>query len=216
MTTKESSNNLKIKLLDGTIYNMFIFYQGNTKEYLAHAIAVLHLINQKGLNVQCRKLAKTVDKLAGTLENLQKPNGPKGANSKEDQETHKLELSQTQEMIKEARMAHNEAIAKTYKLLRNLLSGDPQSQTGQVCCKMHECDLWAGVNGQMTTGRRAHLWTAFCDNLELHKLTVFTPDAAKRQRFYIQQAVHKPQRATVHQHILQMEVLNDYVSTSPH
>jgi hypothetical protein len=42
--------------------------------------------------VQCRKLAKTVDKLAGTLENLQKPNGLKGAGSKEDQEAHKLEL----------------------------------------------------------------------------------------------------------------------------
>ncbi len=57
---------------------------------------------------------------------------------------------------------------------------------------------------------------SFWDYLELHKLTVFTPDAAKRQRFYIQQAVHKPQRATVRQHILQMEVLIDYVSTSPH
>jgi hypothetical protein len=44
---------------------------------------------------------------------------------------------------------------------------------------------------------------------------VFTADAAKRQRFYIQQAVHKPQRATVRQHILQMRVLNDYVKHLP-
>jgi hypothetical protein len=42
----------------------------------------------------------------------------------------------------------------------------------------------------------------FQDCLELHKLTVFTADAADRQQFYIQQAVHKPQRATVQQHIL--------------
>jgi hypothetical protein len=141
VTTKESSNNLKIKLPDGTVYNMSIFSRGNTKEYLAHAVAVLHLINQKGLNVQCRKLAKTVDKLAGILENLQKSNGPKGASSKEDQEAHKLELSQTQEMIKEARTAHNKAVAKTYKLLRNLLSGDPQSQRGWVCRTSVTCGL---------------------------------------------------------------------------
>jgi hypothetical protein len=44
---------------------------------------------------------------------------------------------------------------------------------------------------------------------------VFTADAAKRQRFYIQQAVCKPQRATVQQHILQIEVLNDYVRNLP-
>ncbi len=55
------------------------------------------------------------------------------------------------------------------------------------------------------------MWTAFQDCLKLHKLKVFNADAAKRQWFYIQQEVCKPQRATVHQHILQMVVLNDYV-----
>jgi hypothetical protein len=59
------------------------------------------------------------------------------------------------------------------------------------------------------------MWTSFLDCLELHKLTVFSADAAKRQRFYIQQVVHKPQRATVQQHILQMGVLNDYVKHLP-
>jgi hypothetical protein len=57
---------------------------------------------------------------------------------------------------------------------------------------------------------------SFLDCLELHKLTVFSADAAKtRQRFYIQQAVRKPQRATVQQHILRMGVLNDYVKHLP-
>ena len=65
-------------------------------------VTVLRRINQKGLYVQSRKLAKTVDKLAGTLENVQKPNGPKGACSKEDQEARKLEFGQTQEMLKDA------------------------------------------------------------------------------------------------------------------
>jgi hypothetical protein len=44
---------------------------------------------------------------------------------------------------------------------------------------------------------------------------VFTADAAERQQFHIQQAVHKPQRATMQQHILQMGVLNDYVRHLP-
>ncbi len=58
---------------------------GNTEEYFAHhIIAVLRLIHQKGLEVQCRKLAKTIDKFAGTLENLQKSIVFKGSTSKED------------------------------------------------------------------------------------------------------------------------------------
>jgi hypothetical protein len=56
---------------------------------------------------------------------------------------------------------------------------------------------------------------SFQDCLELHKLTVFNADAAKRQQLYIQQAVCKLQKATVRQHILQMGVLNDYVKHLP-
>ncbi len=113
-----------------------------------------------------------------------------------------MEVSQTPEMIKEAWKAHDKAVAKAYELLRNLLSSDLQSQWDWVCCKMHERDSWAQMNGKMTKRRHPHSWAAFRDCLELHKLTVFTADAAKRQWFYIQQAVCKPQRATVLQHIL--------------
>jgi hypothetical protein len=75
VTTKEATESLKIKLPDGTVFNMSIFSRGNTKEYLAHIIVVLHLISQKGLNVQCRKLAKAVKKQAGMLKNPQKAAG---------------------------------------------------------------------------------------------------------------------------------------------
>jgi hypothetical protein len=124
VTTKESPQSLKIKLFEGTIFNMSIFSQGNTKEYLVHVVVVLYLINKKGRSMQCRKLAKAVDKLAGNLDNLQRPTGPKGATYKDNQESCKVEIMHTQQMLQEAQKAHNKAIAKTYKLLRNVLSGD--------------------------------------------------------------------------------------------
>jgi hypothetical protein len=74
--------------------------------------------------MHCRKLAKWLDKLAGTLENLQKSIRPKGLSSKDYPEARKVELSQTQEMLEEAQKAHDMAVAKTYKLLRSLLSSD--------------------------------------------------------------------------------------------
>ncbi len=123
----------------------------------------------------------------------------------------KVEIEQTQQMLQEAQKFHNKAIAKSYEQLRNLLSGNAQSQWDRVCREMHERDLWAAVNGQVTKGRHPQTWMSFLDYLELHKLTVFSADATKRQWFYIQQAVCKPQRATVQQHILHMGVLNDNV-----
>ncbi len=64
VTTKESLDKMKVKLPNG----MTIFSRWNTKDCLTYVAAVLCLIEQKGLDVQCKKLAKTVDKLARTLE----------------------------------------------------------------------------------------------------------------------------------------------------
>ncbi len=48
----------------------------------------------------------------------------------------------------------------------------------------------------------------------LHKLTVFTHDAAKRQKCYIQ-IVCKPQRATVREFFSCVETLNDHLKYLP-
>jgi hypothetical protein len=95
----------------------------------------------------------------------------------------KVEIEQTQQMLQEAQKAHNKAIPKSYEQLSNLLSGDAQSQWDCICLKMHKRDPWAAVNGQVTKGRRLRMWTSFLDCLKLHKLTVFSADAAERQRF---------------------------------
>jgi hypothetical protein len=80
---------------------------------------------------------------------------------------------------------------------------------------MHERDSWAGADGERHKERRPKGFKAFLDCLELHKLTVFTADAAKRQRYYIQQGIRKPQRATVRQFISRVEVLNGYLKYLP-
>jgi hypothetical protein len=74
-------------------------------------------------------------------------------------------------MLQEAQKAHNKAIAKSFEQLRNLLSGNAQSQWDCICHEMHERDSWAAVNGQVTKGRHLQMWTSFLDCLELHKLT---------------------------------------------
>ncbi len=66
----------------------------------------------------------------------------------------KVEVKQTQQMLQEAQKAHDKAIAKSYEQLRNLLSGNTQSQWDCIYREMHKRDLWAAVNGQVTKGRR--------------------------------------------------------------
>jgi hypothetical protein len=103
VATKEMPESLKIKLPAGTIFNLSIFSRGNTKEYLGHIVAVLCLINQKGLDVQCRKLAKTIDKVARMLEKIQEAVATKGPFSKNEMESCKLEIGQTKRCSKKPR-----------------------------------------------------------------------------------------------------------------
>ncbi len=50
---KEEPQVFKIKLPDASHLSMPIYSRGNNKEYLAHIVAVLPVIEQKGLPKKC-------------------------------------------------------------------------------------------------------------------------------------------------------------------
>ncbi len=73
--------------------------------------------------------AKAVVKWSEALKNLQETVGSRDTVlTSVDVTACKVEIMQTQQMLQEVQKAHNKAIAKTYMQLRNLLSGDAQSQ----------------------------------------------------------------------------------------
>jgi hypothetical protein len=154
VTPKEEPQLYKVKLPDASHLSIPIYSRGNSKEYLAHIVAVLCIIKQKGLPKKCRVLAKAVVKRSKVLKNLQEAaESWDTVSTSVDLQARKVEIEQMSQMLQEAQKAHNKAIAKTYEQLRNLLSGDAQSQWDRVCREMHERDSWAAVNGQVTKGR---------------------------------------------------------------
>jgi hypothetical protein len=88
-------------------------------------------------------------------------------------------------------------------------------QWDRIVNKMHTKNPWIGVNGKSNKGTRVKFWLSFMDCIELHKLTVFPADAAEKQRYYMQQTIKKPQRVTVHQFVLRVGVLNNYLAYLP-
>ncbi len=71
VTPKEEPQLYKVKLPDTSHLSIPIYSRGNNKEYLAHLIAVLRIIEQKGLPKKCRVLAKAVVRWSEVLKNLQ-------------------------------------------------------------------------------------------------------------------------------------------------
>jgi hypothetical protein len=129
VTPKEEPQVFKIKLPNASHLSMPIYSRGNNKEYLTHIVAVLRVIEQKGLPKKCRVLAKAVVRWSEALKNLQEAAISRDTVSATvDVTAHKVEIEKTPQMLQEAQKAHNKAIAESYEQLRNLLSGDAQSQ----------------------------------------------------------------------------------------
>ncbi len=71
VTPKEEHQIFKIKLPDTSHLSMPIYSRGNNEEYLAHIVAVLRVIEQRGLPKKCQVLAKAVLRWSEGLKNLQ-------------------------------------------------------------------------------------------------------------------------------------------------
>jgi hypothetical protein len=72
---KDEPQIFKVKLPDTSHLSMPIYSCGNNEEYLAHIVAVLRIIDQKGLPKKCRMLAKAVTRRLEALKNIQEAAG---------------------------------------------------------------------------------------------------------------------------------------------
>ncbi len=68
---KEEPQLYRVKLLDASHLSIPIYSGGNNKEYLVHVVAVLRIIEQKGLPKKYRVLPKAVVRRSKALKNLQ-------------------------------------------------------------------------------------------------------------------------------------------------
>jgi hypothetical protein len=68
---KEEPQVFKIKLPDVSNLSMPIYSRGNNKENIRHIVAVLQVIEQKGLPKKCQVLTKAVVRWSKALKNLQ-------------------------------------------------------------------------------------------------------------------------------------------------
>jgi hypothetical protein len=79
---------------------MPIYSHGNNEEYLVCIVAVLQVIDQKGLPKKCRELANAVVKRSEALKNLQEAAGSRDTISTSVHVTAcKVEIEQTQQML---------------------------------------------------------------------------------------------------------------------
>ena len=132
----------------------------------------------------------------------------------------KEDLQKQIESIKEeALKAKKEAqgkIVKAYELICVYFVRNDWTQWDKFVTEMHTKDPWVAVNGGGSHKEPCmKTWVSLLDCIELHKLTIFSCDAAELQCYYMQQGVKKPQSVPVHCFIAQLGLLNDYLAHLP-
>jgi hypothetical protein len=209
---KQETKQIMVELPGGTKFQMPTYGSGNNEEYLVHIIAVLHLVEQKGT-------AAEVQETFAALVAVRKEMSPffyfPEDETMAEKQTRKKKLNKLNESLKAKKTFAVELAQKAYELFRCFVVGEARMQWDRIMNEMHTKNPWIGVNGKSNKGIHVKSWISFMDCIELHKLTIFPADAAKKQPYYMQQMIKKPQRVTVHQFMSRMVVLNDYLADLP-
>ena len=181
---RQEKTKIKTKLPGGTNYQMVPFRVGSNEDYVNHIIAMICLIKQKDLENFVEKVfmaASEIEERVGPL--YKKLNVSKDPQEKE---SPKKRIDTTEKDLEKAEKKALTEIVKAYGTMWDKLVQE-----------MYQKDPWVAVDGSLNQGPREKTWESFLDCIELHKLTIFSCDAAELQRYYMQKHVRKPQRVTV-------------------
>ena len=106
-------------------------------------------------------------------------------------------------------------VGLVYDLFRKTLKDDPELQWDRIVEDMHLKDPWEDLRGVKHDGLRRKSVKSLQDCIDFHKLTVYSVDAAERQRFYMMCNLKKPAKSSIRAHVTRMETLNKHLGLLP-
>ena len=174
---KQEKTNIKVKLPDGTNYQMPPFHAGSNEEYVNYIIAMIQLIQQKNLK-------NSVEKVFVVTSDIEEKIGPlykkfNMSKSHEEKKNLKRKMETTEKDLEKAKKTALPEIVKAYEMFCVYFVGEARTQWDKVVQEMHMKDPWVAVNGSLNKGPFKKTWESFLDCIELHKLSIFSCDTAE-------------------------------------
>ena len=211
-TTKASRETVKVKTPEGEVKVVLLGDSPGAEEYLQHLNVFLRMLARKKYEDDLLKLSKTVATATALAKKLARvPSGEK------DPETAKrLSLWEAaEEALVKAEANETTKVGLVYELFRKGLKEDPELQWDHIVDDMHTKDPWEDLKGGKHDGLRRKSCASLWECIDFHKLTVYSIDAAERQRFYMLCNLKKPAKSSIRAHVTRMETLNKYLGLLP-
>jgi len=192
---KASRENVKMKTPEGEVKMAVLGDSPHTEEYLQHLNAFQQMISRKKLDDKMTKWTKAVTIAAALVRKLERI--LKEAET-EAQTTNRLRLWEAAEAeLKKAQAHESVEVGLVYT---SFAKKDPQLQWG-IVDDMHAKDPWEDLRGAKHNGLRVKSVASFWECIDFHKLTVYSIDAAERQRFYMLCNLKKPAKSSIRAHV---------------
>jgi hypothetical protein len=94
-------------------------------------------------------------------------------------------------------VAETTKVTSVYELFRKGLKEDPELQWDHIVEDMHTKDPWDDLKGVKHEGICRKLCLSLWECVDFHKHTVYSIDAAERQRFYMLCNLKKPTKSSI-------------------
>jgi hypothetical protein len=166
---KQEKTKIKIKLPDGTNYQMVPFHAGSNKDYVNHIITMIRLVEQKDLKNSVEKVFAAASEIKEKVRPLYKKLNM--SKHPQEKESLKKQIDTTEKELEKAEKKALREIVKAHDLLRTYFISKACTQWDKVVQEMHQKDPCVAMNGSLNKGPRKKTWESFLDCIELHKLT---------------------------------------------
>ena len=133
----------------------------------------------------------------------------------EQKVTRELEVTATKVKLMEANAVHAIAVGACYDLFCQLLADDPQVQWDRIVKEVHHNNPWTALDRTKHNELRMKTSESLKDCITFHKLTVFSCDAAERQKSYMMGSLKKPHSMSIKIHVSCFKTMNGYMSLLP-
>jgi hypothetical protein len=209
---KASRETVKMKTSEGEVKMAVLGDNPDPEEYLQHLNSFLRMLSRKKWDDEMTKLTKAVLTITARVRKLARtPN-----EETEPQTSKRLSLWEAAEAeLKKAEALEAVKVGLVYDLFRKTLKEDPELQWDRIVDDMHAKDPWEDLRGAKHDGLRRKSVASLWECIDFHKLTVYSVDAAKRQRFYMLCNLKKPAKSIIRSHVTRMETLNKYLGLLP-
>jgi hypothetical protein len=208
-----SANTVKLTLPHKVELRVPVWSKGTPEQFLVHVQSALDAIRQKGLESNLEKAIEDKEEWKKKLTTATEAYG--NYKGKDENPPEKKDVTKATEAVEREEESIKSLLAQIFQLYSNLLTEEARRPWVKILGEQIDVSPWVDLFGVEHVEKRYRSWDSFQDCVTFHLLSVFRPDAAETQRFYISNGLKKPNRVPIRQFTQRVQQLNGYLHLLP-